>query len=201
MKNIVFVGAAALALAACGGENTTTSDVGNTADMAAGKVEDTAGQAVGMTTAPLANNAEAYVTNAAIGDMYEVASSRMALEKSQSPEIKQFAQKMIDDHTATTAQLKATLGEANVNVTPPQQMDDRRQGMINNLQNLSGEAFDTAYLDQQTAAHQEALTLHQSYAQDGDNAALKQFAAATAPKIQMHYDMVQKLDEAGADDR
>lgn len=200
-RKLLFIGAATLALAACGdnGATNATSDAGNAAAMAAGKVEDTAGAAVGMVTAPLANSADAYVPNAAISDLFEIESSKLALEKSQSAAVKKFAQQMITDHTATSTQLKSILASAKLNMAPPAALDARRQGMLDNLKGLSGAAFDTAYLDQQTAAHQEALTLHTSFAEDGDNDALKQFAAATAPKIQHHYEMVQQLDSAGAE--
>lgn len=211
-KTFVLLGAAAMALTACGDRNgaggadngaatadNMGSDMGNTASAAQGKVEDTAGAAVGMGAAPAANTADGYVTNAAISDMYEIEASKLALQKSQSPAIKKFAQQMIADHTKTSDQLKATLKTANLQLTPPKQLDDRRQGMIDNLKPLSGKDFDKAYLDQQTAAHSEAHTLHSDFAEDGDNDALKKFAATTAPKVQHHLDMVKQLDKGGAD--
>jgi putative membrane protein len=202
MKRILIIGVSALALAACGGEaaRNTASDAGNLATATESKMEDTAGAAVGMGGAMAANNTAAdYVTNAALGDMYEIESSKLALEKAQSPEVKKFAQQMVTDHTATTKKLKDTVAQANLSLSPPAALDARRQGMIDNLKSASGADFDRAYLDQQTAAHREALTLHSGFAQDGDNDALKKLAAKTAPRIQHHLDMVKQLDSSGAD--
>jgi putative membrane protein len=193
----LFASAAALALAACSQSEGPETGVGNSA--AATAVEDTASQATGAVTAPMANGVEAFVTNAAIGDMYEIESSKLALEKSKNADIKAFANMMIKDHTTTTSKLKATLASANVKVTPPTDLDDRRRGMIENLRAAAPDAFDKAYLDQQTAAHSETLTLMKSYADDGDVPALKKLAADTAPIVQHHYDHVQKLDNGGAD--
>jgi putative membrane protein len=200
--SFIILGSSLLALAACSGNTpvaNTTADAGNTAGAVGDKAEDTAA-ATGMVAAPSANTTDAYVTNAAIGDMYEIESSKLALANSQSAAIKKFAQQMITDHTATTAKLKATLADAKIQVTPPAQPDARRQGMLDNLKGLKGTDFDKAYLDQQTAAHQEALTLHSDFAKDGDNEPLKKLAAATAPKVQHHFEMVKQLDDSGADD-
>lgn len=190
-----------LALAACGDNAATnaSADAGNAASTALDKAEDSAGAAVGAANAPLVNTADAYVAGAATGDLYEIESSRLALERSQSAEVKKFAQQMVTDHTATTAALKAALAQSGLSLTPPAALDARRQGMLDNLRAASAADFDRVYLDQQTAAHQEALTLHSSYAEDGDNDALKKLAATTAPKVQHHFDMVKQLDAGGAD--
>ena len=55
--------------------------------------------------------------------------------------------------------------------------------------------FDHRYIVQQVAAHKEADILMRGYAKDGDNAAIKDFAAATTDKhVKMHLSMAQKLD-------
>ena len=199
MRSILFVTTAALALAACNSQKTEGAETGLGNGTAATKVEDTAAQGVGAATAPLANSVEAFVTGAAISDMFEIEAGKIAADKAKSPEVKAFAAMMVKDHTATTAKLKATLASAKVQVTPPTDLDDRRRGMIENLRAASAADFDKVYLDQQTAAHQEALALMKSYADDGENAPLKKLAADTAPIVQKHYDEVQKLAKAGAD--
>lgn len=195
------IGLSLLALTACGEKaaRDAAQDTGNFAMATEGKTEDAAGQAVGAGSAAAAGTAAAYVANAALGDMYEVESSKLALTKAQSPAVKKFAQQMIDDHSATTAKLKATITGQRLGITPPAALDDRRSGMIENLKGVSGTDFDRTYLDQQTAAHQEALILHRGFAEGGDNAALKALAAEVAPKVQHHLEMVKQLDEQGAD--
>lgn len=195
------IGLSLLALTACGEKSArdAASDRGNVAMATEGKVEDAAGRALGAGSAAAADTTAAYVTGAAFGDMYEIESSKLALTKAQSPAVKKFAQQMIDDHSATTAKLKAAIAAQRLEMTPPAALDDRRSGMIENLKGMTGRDFDRAYLDQQTAAHQEALILHRGFAQGGDNAALKALAAETAPKVEHHLTMVKQLDEQGAD--
>jgi putative membrane protein len=134
-----------------------------------------------------------YVTNAALGDMYEIQSSKMAQSKAKSADVKSFAGIMITDHAATTAALKAALSKAGVPVTPPASLDPRHQAMIQQLEAATPDGFDALYRQQQIAAHQEALQLHQGYAAGGDNPTLVAIASETAPKVQMHLDMLRKM--------
>lgn len=172
----------------------TATDIGQSAPVNA--VQDAVGGVVGQAAAATANSVEAYVANAAMSDMYEREASQLALQKGQSAGVKAFAKQMIADHTATTAKVKSIIAADKLTVTPPAALDARRKGFIDNLNAASGAAFDKAYVSQQVAAHEEALTLHRSYVDDGDNAKLKAFATETAPKVQMHLEMVQKLETA-----
>lgn len=199
-RALMLSSVALLALAGCG----DSKKVANEAETSAGDAAIESATAIEPAPAPVAivdtRTATGYAAAAALGDMFEVESSKLALEKSNSPEIKQFAQMMIDGHGKTTAELNATLATAGVTLPPPAALDERHQAMLEELRGKTALEFDTAYLDQQTAAHGEALSLHQSYAQGGDNVALKAFAAKTAPTVQTHLDMAKKLDKSGADE-
>jgi putative membrane protein len=146
-----------------------------------------------MPTAPDEAAAPDFVTKAAAGDMFEIASSKLALTRSSSTPIKKFAQDMIDAHTKTTAGLKAAITSAGLALTPPAALPDDLQKKVDDLRTADAKDFDKKYLDDQKDAHQAALDLLQRYAQDGDAPALKAFAAETAPKVQQHLDMVKSL--------
>lgn len=143
------------------------------------------------------NNPQVYVADAAMSDLYERESSKMAATMAQSTAVKAFARQMMTDHAATTAEVKRILSDGSTGITPPAQIDDRRQGLLDNLRKASGVDFDRVYIQQQVAAHREALALHRGYADAGTNAALKAFAAKTAPKVQMHLEMLENLSPAG----
>jgi putative membrane protein len=164
----------------------------NTEAMSA--TEDTVAGAVGTVSAEMTSTTKGFVTAAATSDMYEVTAGKIALQRAASPAVKEFAQKMVDAHTATTAKLKSILVSNKINVAPPAHVDDRRQGMLDNLRGASAADFDHRYVTQQIAAHQEADVLFRGYAKDGDNAAVKDFAAATDKDIKMHLSMAKKLD-------
>jgi putative membrane protein len=138
-----------------------------------------------------ATTAQAYVSNAAMGDMFEIQSSQLAVQKAQTASVKSFAQMMIDGHTATSAKLKPIAQQAGV--APPAMLDAKHQAMISSLQAASATEFEKRYIEQQTTAHQEALALHQGYASKGDNAALRAFASQTAPIVEQHLAQLRKL--------
>lgn len=167
------------------------------------KIQDSAAAVVGPISAATAGslNAKAFVENAAMNDMYETESSKMALTRSKSPGIKKFAQGMITAHAKTTAQLKALVssGKAGEGVTLPTALDNRRQGLIDDLKSASADDFDARYVDQQGASHREAEILMNGYGAAGQNADLKAFAKETAPKVTAHRAMVVALDKKNAD--
>jgi putative membrane protein len=109
--------------------------------------------------------------------------------------VKKFAAEMIKAHTATSAGLKAALAKSGVDVTLPTQLDERHQGLVDNLKTTSAADFDKVYIDQQVAAHKEALDLMQTYGDHGGNVALKAAAVETAPKVKAHLDMAQKMQD------
>lgn len=198
MKRVLMTGAALIAaagLAAChktgANANQDVSNPGQSAPV--NTAQDVASTAVGMGSAAVNGlRAEGYVPAAAIADMYEIQAAKIAEQRGKDPQVKQMAAMIIKDHTDLSNKMKAALPQAGVNVQLPTALDERRQGMIDNLKAAGDADFDLAYLHQQLAAHTEALALHQEYAKAGDNPTLKTLAEGAVPVIQKHLDMVRK---------
>lgn len=165
--------------------------IGHTIDT----VMDAAGGMMGAAKAAATTTAGAFVENAAIGDRYEIEAARLALQKSQSPEVRNAAQRMIVDHTANTHHLLAALemNETRGVPHPPQALDTRRQTMIDHLREAPDEAFDKTYAAQQVMAHEETVALMRSYASGGDNAQLRSVALSTLPVVERHLDHMKVL--------
>lgn len=136
--------------------------------------------------------APAYVVAAGRSDLYEINSSQVALQKSQTPAIREFATMLIDHHQKTTAATVKAAAKASVPALPPA-LDPGATASINELQTASPADFDRIYLAQQVPAHQAALDLHQSYASKGDRGALRASAAAAVPIVRKHLDSAMKL--------
>jgi putative membrane protein len=129
---------------------------------------------------------------AGASDLYEIESSQLALSRAQRPEVRQFAQMLIQDHTNSTQQVVAAATAAGYAPPPPQLMP-MHADMLRQLQNASGGAFERLYLTQQIPAHENALRLHQNYAANGDTPALRTVAAAIVPVVQGHLSRVRQL--------
>jgi putative membrane protein len=189
---LILVAGAALAAPADQPGHQSPKPGSNSETMSA--VKDTTAGMVGTVSAEMTSTTKGFVTAAATSDMYEVTAGKIALQRAQSPDVKAFAQKMVDAHTMTTQKLKSILASNNINVTPPAHVDDRRQGMLDDLRGAKAADFDHRYITQQIAAHKEADILFRGYAKNGDNAAIKDFAATTDKDIKMHLSMAQQLD-------
>ena len=136
-----------------------------------------------------------FVQKAAISDMYEIEAGKIAAQKGQSDAVKQFGQQMTEAHTQTSTELKSIVEAEKINVKLPGQLDAKHQKMIDDLNAAKAEDFDKTYIDQQKGAHAKVVDLFEDYAEDGDNGAVKQFAAKTLPAIKGHLEMAEKMDK------
>jgi putative membrane protein len=157
--------------------------------------KDTVGHGVGVVSAEMTSTTKGFVNAAAVSDMYEVEAGKIAQERGQTAAVKSFGAKMVAAHTETTDKLKAALASTHPDITPPAHLDDRREGMIDELRGAKDVDFDGRYVAQQIDAHNEALILMKGYAKDGDTPAIKKLAAKTAPAVQMHLNMAEKIQK------
>jgi putative membrane protein len=188
-----FAGAAALA--ACDSSQNKAPEDSPGQTEAVNSAQDAMGAAVGAAAGPMAAmTTDSFVSAAAISDMYEIEAGKVASTKAKSADVKAFGKMMVDQHTKSSAELKGMVGGAGV--TLPTEMDERRKGFLDNLKAAGAGDFDRVYMDQQVAAHEEALALMRGYADGGDNAAIKAFAAKTAPVVDQHLTQARSLRDA-----
>lgn len=180
---IALLMATGLLLSACQGQDTA-----QTGQPGARMDADTAGAAGTADRVPT----NEYVQRAAMSDMFEIESGNLALERASADNTRSFAQMMVADHTASTRDLRAAVDRSGMQATLPTSLDAEHQARLDRLRNLQGEEFDREYMSQQMMAHRDALALHQGYAQNGDDAALREFAQQAVPVVQRHHDRLQR---------
>lgn len=149
--------------------------------------------AVFAATPSVAQNVDTstFLKKAGASDLYERQSSEL-VRMSSDPNIKNFAQKMIKDHTDSTNKVKSAAAQAGLKVSPPK-LDAAQAKMISDLRAANGSARDKLYVSQQKTAHQQALALHQNYAANGDAPSLKQVAGKIVPVVQHHIEMLNGM--------
>ena len=135
-----------------------------------------------------------FVKEAAISDMMEIESSKIAQQKGNADE-KKFAGQMIADHTKTSSELKGLVTSGEVKAELPTQLDSSSQGKLDKLRNAKPEDFPGQYDPMQVSAHKDAVSLFERYAKGGDNAKLKDWAGKTLPALQHHLEMAQAMDK------
>lgn len=129
-----------------------------------------------------------FVSKAASGGMFEVLSSKMAVEKATKAECKAFAEMMIKDHSKANDELKAAAGKAGVAV--PSTLAPHHEKMLADLKGARD--FDAAYLDAQVKAHVEAVNLFTAASASVKDPGLRDFATKTLPTLKTHLEHAKK---------
>jgi putative membrane protein len=135
-----------------------------------------------------------FVQEAATSDMFEIESSKLALERGDAA-TKAFAQQMVTDHEKTSSELKALISGGKVQAQLPAAMTSAQQDMLDKLKGLQGDDFIKQYHSDQKSAHEDAVDLFKRYGEGGDNPELKAWAASTKPALEHHLQMAEGLDK------
>jgi putative membrane protein len=135
-----------------------------------------------------------FVKEAAISDMFEIASNKLAEDKGNASE-KSFASTMVTDHTKTSTELKTMVSSGKVKADVPAELDSSHQSKLDKLKGESGKDFSSDFDSDQVSAHKDAVSLFERYAKGGDNADLKDWAGKTLPTLQHHLEMAQALSK------
>ena len=96
------------------------------------------------------------MAQAAFGNMFEIESSKLALDRSTAEPVKDFAQRMVDDHSAAAIKFKEAVVEAKL-AMPPDKLDAKHRAIVDELAGKQGSDFDQAYIEAQYKAHVETV--------------------------------------------
>jgi putative membrane protein len=140
----------------------------------------------------LSDRTTAVLRAVASSNLFEIESSRLALAHSQSTALKEFADRMVGDHTRAANRTRQVLGELGA-AAPPAMLEPAHQEQLDALKAANNQAFDKAYLEVQYTAHVDAIAVVRDYAHTGDNERLKKLAADVLPLLQSHLDHVTRL--------
>ena len=144
-------------------------------------------------SAALSSADREFAMKAASGGLAEVQAAQLAEQRATSPQIKQFAQRMITDHTAANTELQQIAKQADISLPVQPTGKDAAEGQ--KLRGVTGSAFDQAYAQGQLQDHRETVELFQKEASSGQDPALKAFAQKTLPILQQHLQMVEALNK------
>lgn len=132
-----------------------------------------------------------FVTKAMQGSMAEVQLGQLTLQKSSNDQVKQFAQRMIDDHTRMNEQMKPVAQQ--LGVAPPTQVSKKDRQTMGKLQALSGSAYDQAYIKDMIKDHRQDLSEFQTEAASGQDQTVKDAALQGSKVIAQHLQMVEQM--------
>jgi putative membrane protein len=143
------------------------------------------------------NHDAMFMRHAAAASLAEIQAGRIALDKSSSAQVKQLAQRIIDDHTKANEQLTSIAGRKQVTL-PTEPMPMQKQEAAR-LQSLSGNSFDQAYARAMVQDHRDAIKMFGMESHSGMDSDLKQFASMTLPALKQHLQMAEQIAGNGGD--
>jgi putative membrane protein len=143
----------------------------------------------------LSSSDRQFITEAAQGGLAEVQLGQLASQRGTSNAVKEYGQRMVQDHTQVNEQLKQLATQKGV--TLPTSIGSKNQQVKQRLSNLSGTNFDREYLNQMLQDHEKDVAAFQTAAQQGQDPDVKVFAAQALPTLQEHLEQVRSLVNPG----
>ena len=136
-----------------------------------------AGSAIGLVAADsLSSSDQMFAKKAAQGGMAEVQLGQLATTKGSNQKVKDFGQKMVDDHGKANDQLKSIAGKDHINL--PTSVSAKDKALMAHLSGMSGDAFDKAYVSAMVKDHKTDIAQFEAEANGGQNGDLKDFASS-----------------------
>jgi len=133
---------------------------------------------------------QTFVTKASASGLAEVNISRLAARRASDSGVKEFAEKMIADHTKANKELIDLADKKRFKVAST--MDEKHQKLSEKLSTIEGAAFDQAFMAGQVKDHEEAVSLFEKQSKSGKDSELKAWAKKTLPDLRHHLKMAKE---------
>jgi len=137
---------------------------------------------------------EAFVKKAAEGGMAEVELGKLATQKASNDAVKQFGQRMVDDHSKAGDELKKLAQDKSI--TLPTSINAKDKAEMDRLSKLSGEAFDRAYMRAMVMDHRTDVNEFRTESKSGKDADVKAWAGKTLPTLEQHLKQAEDANKA-----
>jgi putative membrane protein len=184
---------------ASGTKATTTSKKshkGSKSSDASMGASDSTSSAGGSASGQIGAADKTFVMKAAQGGMAEVELGQLATQNAQSDQVKQFGQRMVDDHTKANDQLKQVAQQKGLTI--PTDLSAKDKADKDRLSKLKGEQFDRAYMQHMVMDHKKDVAEFQKESTSGKDNDVKNFASQTLPILQDHLKQAQQVNKAEA---
>lgn len=133
----------------------------------------------------------AFMRTAAEGNLAEVEMGRIAVQRASRDDVRQFGQRMIDDHGRANTRLVQLADTKSISLPDEPNLGQRMKA--DELRGKSGMDFDRAYVDTMVDDHQKDIDLYEKQVRDGKDAEVVAYARETLPALREHLQLAQQL--------
>lgn len=188
MKKLSYLLLLAALAAGCGNAHKDSAEKADSTNLTKDSADKTHPASSGQ---EISGDDASFAVKAAAGGLMEVELGKLALQKTSSPAIKDFAGMMVKDHSAANAELAALAKSKHIVL--PQKLDDEGNQLRSELSAKSGRDFDQAYADAMVKDHEQDTTAFVRGIKVAKYPEMMAFAKKTLPILKMHLAMAKKI--------
>ena len=188
IRNLLFLGALAMCVAACGNKNKAEDSKEVAEDQNEAKFEDTK-----------VEDDTDFAVGAADDGMFEVEAGKLAQTNAHSSEVKHFAQTMVDEHSKANDELKSLAQQKNISL--PGSLSDKHQKKYDELAAKKGVEFDKEYTSIMVSAHKDAVDAFKKEADKGHDNDVKMWASGKIATLEHHLEMAKQADDVAGKEK
>lgn len=144
--------------------------------------------------AKLSSAERKFIEDAAMGGKMEVELGKLALQRSSNDQVRQLAQRIVEDHAQANDRLESLAHEKGVEV--PAQLDSKHRKEVDRLQKVSGKDFDRKYAELMVSDHKKDIKEFRHQAERASDPDLREFASMTLPKLETHLSLAENAKKA-----
>ena len=135
-----------------------------------------------------------FLVTAARIDLGEVQLGQLAQKQGTSQSVRNFAERMINDHSKANIGLNEIASEKDATV--PTQLSQKQDSVLQPLEGLSGAKFDKTYAQHMVKGHTKAIKEFETASKDLSDPDLRAWAQTTLPLLQQHLRMARSMEQA-----
>jgi putative membrane protein len=132
-----------------------------------------------------------FMMKASQANLAEIDMARIALEKTDNSDVRDYANMIQSDHTSALKDLADLMKDKNV--SQPRTLAPETQQDISRMSNLTGPEFDREFMNMMVSDHQKAVEMFRDQQTIAQNADVKDYVEDLLPKLEMHLDKAQRL--------
>jgi putative membrane protein len=133
-----------------------------------------------------------FAVEAANGSMIEMQLAALAKTKAVNPRVKEYANRILEDHKKMDSELKRIATAKNI--TLPQALSDEARNDIDRLNKKEKTEFDRKYMQMMVNDHKKDIDNFEKAAKNCKDPALKRFITESLPVLRKHYDSAREID-------
>ncbi len=136
-------------------------------------------------------DAQSFLEKAAEGQQIEISLGQLAVQRAVNERVKDFGQEMVEEHKKGSQQVEQLAMKDGVQLSPG--VSEKRKEKVNKLSQLSGHAFDRAYMDYIVEDHETIVDEFQRRVENMQDKDIKQWIASILPALQSHREKARQV--------